>query len=70
MNVLFKELANDKFDGQTYICENLGCEYLCDIGSLDILMYNKESYARLVKDRAGRNYCPDSFHWNQMNFKI
>ena len=46
MNILFKELADEKFNGQTYICENLGCEYIRDIGKKDVLMYKKEYYEK------------------------
>ena len=70
MNVLFDELAQEEFHGHIYICENLGCEYLRDMGNCDILNYKKEDDKKSLEERIRKNDCPDSFHWNQSIFKI
>ena len=69
INELYKEVANEIYDGNLRLVENLTCEYFRDMGTKVLYDVLKEDYDRSINKRIGSTIRhPDVFHSTQALF--
>ena len=71
INILYKEVANELYNGNTRMVENLTCEFFRDMGKKVLNNVTEIDYERSIRKRIGSNESirhPDVFHTTQSLF--
>ena len=71
INILYKEVANELYNGNTRMVENLTCEFFRDMGKKVLYDVSKGEYEKSIRKRIGSNENirhPDVFHTTQSLF--